>query len=189
MKKIIYAGNHGFEINGAGLEYKVPISRIYRKTLLEIRKVVTRKISAIKGALIEDKCYSLAIHYRCVKKCDLRIFRAMMRRIIKPYLAKKTLCVKDGKMVFELTAPKRWDKGRAVKWLLNKSEHSVRKRSIVPVYIGDDLTDEDAFRALKNNGITVVVKKPGHSCAKYYVTGISGVASLLKKVARLKGIL
>ena len=66
----------------------------------------------------------------------------------------------QGKKVLELRPPVEWDKGKAALWFLRKQEILMGKGNVLPVYIGDDSTDEDAFEALKNKGITVFVGTP-----------------------------
>ena len=60
----------------------------------------------------------------------------------------------EGKKVWELQPDVDWDKGRAVRWLIE----SLKLQDALPVYLGDDVTDEDAFRALAARGVGIVVQ-------------------------------
>jgi trehalose-phosphatase len=78
--------------------------------------------------------------------------------------SKIPLCLGYGKMLFEIRPESTMNKGTAVLELLNH----VNQGGVLPLYIGDDQTDEDAFKVLKK-GITIFVGLPTHSLAQYYV--------------------
>jgi trehalose-phosphatase len=82
--------------------------------------------------------------------------------------------------------PVSWNKGKIVMWLLAKQEAVLRRKNILPVYIGDDLTDEDAFRALKTRGLTVFVGRPGKSCAGYYLKDTKEAGRFLRLISDLE---
>jgi trehalose-6-phosphatase len=58
-------------------------------------------------------------------------------------------------------------------------------KDIIPIYIGDDTTDEDAFKALKNKGLTIFVGKPKISYAEYYLRSTKEVFEFLKQILRI----
>jgi trehalose-phosphatase len=72
----------------------------------------------------------------------------------------------DGKKVYELLPDIDWDKGKAVLWLLEAL--GLKSENVRPIYIGDDTTDEDAFRALENRGIGIVVSEQSQPTAATY---------------------
>ncbi|MBI5573967.1 MAG: trehalose-phosphatase [Elusimicrobia bacterium] len=173
LKNIIYSGNHGFEIEIKGrktvqdvpLESKKEIHRIKNKLIEEIKK--------IGGAFLEDKGLTLSVHWRLVgKKYLLKLF-AIIRDVIR-----NGLCIHltKGKKVWEIRPNINWDKGRAVRFVMSKVQSP--KSKVVPIYIGDDITDEDVFKILKN-GITIRVGKSKKSKAKYYIKNQSEIKKLL----------
>ena len=87
-----------------------------------------------------------------------------------------------GKKVLEIRPPLAWDKGKAALWLLRKQELAYGRGNVVPVYIGDDSTDEDAFEALKGRGVTVFVGPPRLSAAQYYLKQTQEVTELMKRI-------
>jgi trehalose-phosphatase len=89
------------------------------------------------------------------------------------------VAVSGGKKVWDIRPVRAWNKGKAVTWIL---DHVRYARAVLPVYIGDDQTDEDAFRALRGRGITVRVRRNKSSAARYYVTGVSEVKQCLKQL-------
>jgi trehalose-phosphatase len=74
----------------------------------------------------------------------------------------------DGKKVYELLPNIDWDKGKAVLWLLETLGLESRSGGIRPIYIGDDATDEDAFRALEQRGIGILVSEQSQPTAAKY---------------------
>ena len=87
----------------------------------------------------------------------------------------------EGKMVLEVRPAANWDKGRYCLYLMNKLKYKGEK--IIPVYIGDDITDETAFKLLKKKGITIFVRgERKTSLAEYYLNSTNEVISFLKKL-------
>ena len=80
-----------------------------------------------------------------------------------------------GKKVLELVPNIHWDKGKAALFLLEKFN-----KTCLPVYVGDDVTDETAFNALKEYGITIRVGKSKQTQAEYYLRGQWEVLRLLQ---------
>ncbi len=87
-----------------------------------------------------------------------------------------------GKKVFELQPRIDWHKGKAVRWLLDALGRN--RPDVLPLYIGDDVTDEDAFRALAERGITIVVSEtPRCSAARYVMQDTAQVQTFLRGLA------
>jgi len=91
----------------------------------------------------------------------------------------------DGKKVYELVPDIDWNKGKAVLWLLETLE--VERGKALPIYIGDDRTDEDAFSALEKRGIAILVNEhPQVTAANYCLNNPEEVERFLKElIARL----
>ena len=113
-------------------------------------------MDAIEGALVEPKKASVAAHYRLVAEDE----RHMVKDIVDAILADHPddLKVTPGKMVFEIQPKIDWHKGKAVLYLLEAL--GLDTDDIMPMYLGDDHTDEHAFEALQGRGIGVFV---GHA--------------------------
>src|SRR3989338_5935675 len=186
LEGIIYAGNHGLEIEGPKIKFKSPVSSSYMSLLRKIKDDLEEKIPSVPGAFIEDKGLALSLHYRQANKRDISALKAIFDEIVYAYSAKDKIRVKTGKMVFEIQPPVKWDKGKVTLWLLARQNFALKEKvEVVPLYIGDDVTDEDAFRALGNKGITVRVGELEDSRAKYYLKNTDEVFMLLKDI---KGI-
>jgi len=72
----------------------------------------------------------------------------------------------DGKKVYELLPDIDWNKGKAVLWLLETL--GLEGWNVLPIYIGDDRTDEDAFRALEKPGVGILVSDRAQETSANY---------------------
>lgn len=187
LSNIIYSGNHGLEIEGPKIKFSPLISSGYLMAVKTLKGILQKKFQAIKGVLLEDKGFSLSLHYRLVDVKQVSLIKAIFREAAIRYVAGGKIRVKEGKKVLEVGPPLEWDKGKVVLWLLSRQRFAKYGREVLPVYIGDDLTDEDAFKVLKRIGITVFVGRPNESSnAKYYLEDTSEVAKLLKNILEIQ---
>lgn len=187
LNGIIYSGNHGFEVSGPKIKFKVAIPGEYNRVLKKIKNQLKSKLSSIKGIFLEDKRFCVAFHYRLVDKNKIPLVESLFRKVTRPYLLKKRIKIKAGKMVFDIEPAVARDKGRVVLELIGRQKALSDRKGIFPVYIGDDTTDEDAFRVLKNNGLAVFVGKPKRSHAGYYLKNTKEVFKLLKTIQAFRG--
>lgn len=185
LKNAIYSGNHGLELEGPKIKHEPIVSLRYKDILERIKDDLTQKLSPIKGALVEDKGLSLSIHYRLVAKEKVPFVKTAFHEAIILYLVRGKIKIKFGKKVLEVRPPDESDKGKMVLWLLTRQIFAANNESVYPVYIGDDVTDEDAFKALKDKGLTLFVGKPKKSYARYYVKNSNEVVKFLDEVAKL----
>jgi len=170
IENMIYAGNHGVEIwDGNKLVQGTQLSDS-QKQLKGIIKGLRETLSTVKGAMVEDKGVTASVHYRNVDVSNLgRLFDIFWSKADE---YKELFRVTTGKKVFEIRPYGVWNKGDAVKWILK----NLGKKK-VPIYVGDDATDEDAFKAIKGKGIGICV---GRSLeADYYLETQEEVKQLL----------
>ena len=123
------------------------------------------------------------MHYRLVKKSDIRKLKQLVIETVNPYIINKKIKVTHGKKVIEIRPSVDWDKGALVSYLLKKWGQSTKDTApiFLPIYIGDDKTDESAFKKLKKKGITVYVgSKNTTSNAEYYVRNVNEVFKFLR---------
>lgn len=188
IKGIIYSGNHGLEIESPKLKFNTPLSLAYTKLLHKIKMELEQRLAGIKGVILEDKGLTLSLHYRLVPG-DLtpKVQTIFHAATMLPALKNK-IKIRPGKMVWEIQPPIEWDKGRIILWLLAREKFASGDKPLLPVYAGDDTTDEDAFRALENKGITVFVGRPNQSSAQYYLNNPEEVAELLRRILSLQKI-
>lgn len=164
IDNIAYAGSHGFDILGPeGETMKLEKGEEFVPALDRAEEELRRRTAQIDGALLERKRYSLAVHYRQVHQTDVPTVEKHVDQVIEQISELRKTC---GKKVFDLQPNIDWDKGKAVDWLLDKL--GLSGSDVVPMYIGDDVTDEDAFRALSGRGITVAVQEVEKPTAAEY---------------------
>ena len=159
---ITYGGSHGFDIAGPrGLRNEVATEFLPKLDLVE--KELGNELAGILGARVERKRFSIAAHYRNVKASEVFEVERAMSEINERNRELRRI---DGKKVFELVPNIDWDKGKAVLWLLEtlRLEHA----KVRPIYIGDDRTDEDAFRALEQCGVGILVSEEAIPTAASY---------------------
>lgn len=181
---IYYAGSHGFDISGpAGTSIRHEEGAGYVPVIEQAAHELERRLAPIDGIIVENKIYALAVHYRMVKDQDY----GRVAHIVDDVLAQHPLLRKTtGKKVFEFRPRINWDKGRAVLWLLDAL--GLGGADVIPVYIGDDETDHDAFRALHGKGISLLVAdEPQSSSADYRLTDTDEVRRFLSGLTSMLG--
>jgi trehalose 6-phosphate phosphatase len=168
------AGLHGFERRGASGSYDC--RRLPAAPALErARAMMLELANEHPGLLVEDKRFSLALHYRRVPQLENVVARAMtdIAASVRPEFE-----LQMGKMVAELR-PAGSTKGAAVSEFM--SEHPFRGR--VPVYIGDDLTDESAFEWVNGaGGLSIAVNGSGATAARERLPSVSAVRAWLAQM-------
>jgi trehalose 6-phosphate phosphatase len=161
LEEGVYAGSHGFEIKGPGFYFENGEAASYRADIQEAAALLRSDLADIEGALVEEKRFAVAAHYRLVQEQDIP---RLIERFEKVQARFPSLHPKKGKKVIELLPAIVWNKGKALEWLidcLGCQEH-------VPIYIGDDTTDEDAFFVLREKGIGIcVMDTPKETFARF----------------------
>jgi alpha,alpha-trehalase len=153
LPEIIYAGSHGFDIRGPDIALEQPEGVDALDDLARAADTLDARLADIDGAQVERKRFAVAVHYRRV--ADDQVARVEDAVTAAADRAPNLRCT-GGKKIFELRPDIDWDKGRAVTWLLEKL--GLEDQDVLPIYVGDDDTDEDAFRALaKQGGIGILV--------------------------------
>lgn len=140
---IVYVGNHGLEWLEGTDHHVHPAGQAAEAVLGEALRDIEQRLQAhvsLDGVIMEDKTYSASIHYRLAP--DPGAVRAVLAPIITEVASEYEFWVSDGKMVFELRPGEAVNKGSATRRLL--TEHGIRSG----VFLGDDVTDADAFRLL-----------------------------------------
>ncbi len=173
---IFYAGSHGFEIVDPKGEVTIneEAAKI-RGTIDEAHEKLSARLKDVPGALVENVKYTISAHYRLVSGEDFHKVEQAVEKILEEYPLLRKTC---GKKVFEIRPRIEWDKGKAVEWILKYLQFDETKD--IPVYIGDDTTDEDAFRTLKDKGFGILVAEEARASeAKYLIKDTGAVKKVL----------
>jgi alpha,alpha-trehalase len=155
VNSLMYAGSHGFEISGpGGVRSENEAAEDYLPDLDGAEGELRAELRGVRGFLVERKRFSIAVHYRLVAEEDAAAVEKAVNGVAAGHpRLRKTY----GKKVFELQPDLEWNKGEAVLSLLR--ELGLDGGGVLPLFIGDDVTDEDAFRALRGRGVTVAVQE------------------------------
>jgi trehalose 6-phosphate phosphatase len=155
LNNLIVAGSHGFDIWSPeqGTIEREEGGGEFEELLEQVRTRLHEVMDPIEGALVEPKKASVAAHFRLVSEDERHKIKDLVDEILAAHPDR--LKVTPGKMVYEIQPKVDWDKGKAVLYLLEALD--LKRDDVVPIYLGDDVTDEDAFRALKGIGIGIFV--------------------------------
>lgn len=185
VRKAIYIGNHGLTAMEDGVERTVPAAEPYIAKVAEAEERL-RAALTLEGIVFENKGPVLALHYR--QSPDPEAARQTLARAAHDAGAPLGLRVHEGRKIVELRPPLTRDKGAAVREIVRRDK--IRGA----VYLGDDLTDIDAFRALRSlremgaaHTVSIAVAAPEVDErvlreADFRVEGIAGVERLLAAV-------
>lgn len=187
LDNLIVAGSHGFDIwspDEGTIEHDAGSG--YEELLEEVKARLKDEVEHIQGASIEPKKASVAVHYRLASEEDRREIKRSVDEILSAY--PDDLKMTPGKMVYELQPKLDWDKGKAVLYLLETLELD---RDVVPLYLGDDHTDEHAFEALEGRGLGIFVGSADdpevggrNTAADYVLNTVEEVKTFLDRLAR-----
>jgi trehalose-phosphatase len=185
IKGVSYAGCHGLDMQGAfpaGYGEKLKKARCWVKNIKRRLVEELKAMSVMESIDIEDKGIILSLHYRRAVKGKRKGLIDIFRKSVKPCTDSGDMVIVKNKMVIELKPAVNWDKGAYCLYVLNNT--TKKHKPVLPIYIGDDNTDETAFRALKDKGITVFVKgEKSFSDAEYYLNSIDEVQYFLNFLA------
>lgn len=189
LNNIYYAGNHGLELRGPKANFIYPATVAYSQTIHHLAQQLEKALREIPGILVEDKGSTLSFHYRLVKPKYLRKVKGVFNEIAQPLLIRGKIRLTHGKKVLEVRPPIDWDKGKAAFWIMEslRQGKAREKERPLPIYIGDDKTDEDAFRAInKVEGLSICVGRPRRfSFARYFVRSPLEVQKFLQRLMQI----
>lgn len=189
LENVYYAGSHGFDIAGPPLAEGGPplrheVGEGIPQRIEAAAAALQSRLEGISGVLVEPKRFAVAVHYRLVDEAEVPRIESAVDAVLASFPdLRKAL----GKKVFEVRPDHDWDKGKALLWLLEAlGLDRLGKAGTVPVYLGDDVTDEDAFRAIAGDGIGILVsEEPRPTAAAYLVRDPDEARELLERLARL----
>ena len=179
LNRCHYAGSHGLEIE---MSFAEGIIYPYQNKEIDVLSKKNYQKSKKKYLLeedvrVEDKGFGIALHFDSEKKqvAEEKELKALFKNTIYQVLS--------GRKIIEIR-PEGWDKGKAVNYISDQIRDNLNLDDFLRVYIGDDRTDEDAFKSLKD-GITIYVQNEDdlNTEAEYYLKNPEDTAELLKVIA------
>ena len=189
LDELYYAGSHGFDIRGpSGSSVRHQVADDMRPAMEETMDALARRVAHVAGAELEDNYMSVSVHYRAVAEDQV----ADVEDSVDSYVSEAShpLVKHHGKKVFELRPKVDWNKGHAVVWLAKYMATTLgcAPDDLVPVYIGDDVSDEDAFTALAKMPQCITVKvsaTPAPTRAHFRIRDPSEVRQFLRRLTEL----
>ncbi|XP_018812554.1 probable trehalose-phosphate phosphatase D [Juglans regia] len=157
LEELFYAGSHGMDIKGPSKHRKCDkgnqavifeAASEFLPMIVEVYKALVNEISSIPGAKVENNKFCLSVHFRCVDEKSWAALAEQVRVVLSAY---PKLKLTQGRKVLEIRPTIKWDKGKALEFLLESLGYA-NSNEVLPIYIGDDQTDEDAFKVLRHNG-------------------------------------
>ncbi|XP_031263078.1 trehalose-phosphate phosphatase B-like isoform X3 [Pistacia vera] len=205
LKNVAYAGSHGMDIStpfgslnnekhphesrsvgeqGNEIVHFQPAQE-FLPTIQKIIQVLEERLKTVKGAMVEDNKFCISVHFRRVHEEDLDSLKEMVNSTVEAY---PNFRVSGGKKVLEIRPCINWDKGRALEYLLDTFGFNSCS-DFLPMYIGDDKTDEDAFKVIQRigRGYAIIVSSiPRETEASYSLRDPGEVMSFLMRLTKWK---
>ncbi|MBA0688630.1 hypothetical protein Goari_006403 [Gossypium aridum] len=195
LAELYYAGSYGLDIKGPEKRSKSksvngesvlfqPASE-FLPMIDEVYKQLVDTTKSTPGAKVENNKFCLSVHFRCVDEKKWSELAQQVRSVLKEY---PKLRLTQGRKVLEIRPTIKWDKGKALEFLL-ESLGFANCTDVFPVYIGDDRTDEDAFKILRDRGQgfgILVSKFPKETSASYSLQEPDEVMDFLRRLVEWK---
>jgi len=180
-----YSGLHGLEIEGPGVSFMHPDAEKAFATLRHLAGGLSSELSALPGVFVEDKTLSVVAHFRDASPEDARGVPAIVEKHARSSLESGLFRLMHGACMLELLPNIAWHKGSAVAWIRGRVASS---HDTACVYVGDDVTDQDAFEAVRGRGLAIAASTRA-SGADIQIDGPAEVEELLRRLAAdgLKG--
>lgn len=194
LEELYYAGSHGLDIVGPscrGTGHPVEARDItgyqpaaeFAPEINAVHDELVMAIKSIQGSRVEHNKFCLSVHFRNCQEDVLEELKTIVETVVAEH---KLLDITRGRKVFEVRPKVEWDKGRAVQYLLGAL--GLEGNDVLPVYLGDDRTDEDAFRVMRNEptGLGILVStKPKATQATYHLQDPAEVLTFLVNLAAM----
>jgi trehalose 6-phosphate synthase len=166
IEGVHYAGNHGLELHDVDGRTVHPSSEAVKDVLPAVCASIDSELADIDGVFIESKGVTATVHYRDADMDHARVESAV-RTALEAHDGADTLRVTRGKQVVELRPDVDWGKGTVTNLLLER--YTPDDETWLPVYVGDDRTDEPALEAVDDDGFAVTVGSDTDATAASYV--------------------
>lgn len=181
VRGVWLAGSHGFELMAPdGTRHVHDAAPGVEQELAEAAGELRDRLEGIPGVLVEHKRFAVAVHYRTVSEEAVSRVSTAVHDVGR----ERGLRITAGRKIVELRPDVDWDKGAALRWILERLSAPA-----LPIYLGDDMTDEDAFDVVETNGLGIVVRDDENAdrftAARFSVTGVHRVRDLLERTMRL----
>jgi len=175
-----YGGSHGLELAGPDGQHHEPDGAATAEPVLRaVAHELDADVAQVTGAWVEPKRFALAVHHRATPDAEVPGLEALVRQVVERH---EGVHVAGGNKVFEVRPDLQWDKGRALRWVVEVTGST--PPGVLPVYLGDDVTDEDAFAVVRADGLGIVVgDQLARTAALHRLADPAEVGRLLGRIA------
>jgi len=170
------AGLHGLEIHGPAETFIHPGAAAATSLMESIAAEVEPRLALLPGVFIEDKEFSIVLHYREAAPAARVVATSHFMDAARANIDSGRLRLLPGAGVIELLPEAAWHKGSALEWIRERVERS--HGPTFTVYVGDDVTDQDAFGAIGPHGLAISASARATG-GEFSVDGPDGVERLL----------
>lgn len=183
IEKIYYSGNHGYEIRGPDVDFVKAEAEEAEEPIRRICNSIEKRSGSIEGVLVENKGFTASVHYRLVDEKEVSELRRIVEEEVEPYKKEGAIEINYGREVFEIRPRGEWDKGEAVSLLRRVAG---LEEEALPVYLGDDVTDEDVFFTLGDRGVGIVIsEEERETAADFRLRGTDEVEEFLNRLLEI----
>ena len=153
IEGLTYVGNHGMEMSGTDFSFIYDIGTVESEAIEEAAGRLSALCASYGSTVLEEKGLTLSVHFRLLSEARKSLFLKKLNRILGPYDREGLIKITGGKGLVEVRPTADWDKGSALEWLMKRSPF----KGSIPISMGDDETDEDAFCVVEGRGLSIFV--------------------------------
>ena len=180
---LVYAGNHGLEMSGMDMDFIHPDAPGFIDSLAEVTGSLDRQLRSIPNAVVHNKRLTLSVHFRNTPDSYSHQVDSAVAAVVEPYASAGQMKITRGKKVIEVRPNIAWGKGEAIKKIFQSCGDEP-----LPMFFGDDQTDEDGFVAVQGiGGIAVYIGPPRQETkALHQLESPAEVAEVLTFLAEIE---
>ena len=180
---LVYAGNHGLEMSGLGMDFVHPEAPSFEGSIAEIARTLERELAEVPNVLVQNKRLTLTVHYRNTPDSFEAQVNSAVVATVAPYLQAGRIKITRGKKVVEVRPNLDWGKGQAIEKIRRECGDNP-----LPVFFGDDQTDEDGFAVVQDaGGVAVFIGQTRQATkALHQLESPAEVGQVLELLARLE---
>lgn len=179
---LVYAGNHGLEIKGGGIDFVHPEAASFEASLAEVSRLLEHELADVPGIQVDNKRLTLSVHFRNSPDAYAAQVDRVVTTTASPYVDGGKMKITRGKKVVEVRPNLDWGKGQAIEKIRQECGDDP-----LPVFFGDDQTDEDGFAVAQDAGGIAVFIGPTRQNTKalHQLESPAEVGQVLELLARL----
>ncbi len=179
LPRLLYAGNHGLEMRTLeGSIVTALVAESGRWALQEVLRQIAPLMATIPGAWVEDKHWTASVHYRQAQEADHARLEAGLRGVVRDFAV---LSLRPGKRIWEIRPETPWHKGSALGWCMGQC----KVLSQAAAFLGDDISDHDAFAAVTEGWSFLVGDTPAPN-ARARLEDVQDSVRLLQWMAEVR---